>query len=86
MSVLKSIYDAAIKAEIDAFIMLGAELVSDEEQKKRIATCESNECGDWNGTLRTCKICNCLMDCKTWLKENPVAIKEKIIQCPKKKW
>lgn len=84
--VAKSVYDAAIKAEIEGFVMIGAELVEEEEQKKRIETCESNVCGSWNGKIRICNECKCLMDCKTWIKENPLALNDKIIKCPKNQW
>ena len=83
---IKKIYDVAIQKEIDTFVKFGAELVDKNEQTKRISICESNSCNNWNGTVRICNICMCLMDCKTWLKNNPFAFEDEIIKCPKNKW
>ena len=84
VSVTDKAYQILIKKEIAFFKIVGAEFVSEDEQKKRITTCES--CNTHFTDGRRCNICKCFMDCKTWLKTNPISIKNKIIKCPENKW
>lgn len=61
------------------------EMVSDTDQKLRIAICES--CSEFRADSRTCAICHCPMDYKTQLMYNPYKLGDKqLVECPQKKW
>lgn len=76
---------AIAKKIADGFNM---EMVSDSEQKMRIALCEA--CPDFRTDSRTCAICSCPMDYKTQLKFNPYKLitgdSKQLVSCPKNLW